>query len=85
MGKLKDKTKHMVTMYLDRLLYEQIRVAAYMLGENIYTFVEEAARNAITRRLDKTQRNAVELTANQNLIHGGSPRRQSGQHTKFPL
>lgn len=72
MGKLPGH--RMVTMYVDPNLYEQVRCAAYILDELIYQFVDEALTSAVTRRLNKAQRGAVEAMAKQNVAKGGKRR-----------
>lgn len=63
-----------VTLYVDPELYEKSRCSAYTLGENIYEFVSEALESAIGRRLNKTQREAIESMAKQNIRNGGTRR-----------
>lgn len=69
MGKLKGH--RMVSLYVDPELYERVRCSAYVLDENIYQFVGEAFASAVERRLNKTQRGAVEAMAKHNVARGG--------------
>ena len=52
-----------VTLYVKPELYEQVRYAAYTLGEDIFMFANEAFENAVGRRLTKAQRAAVSQIA----------------------
>lgn len=72
MGKIKGH--RMVTMYVDSVLYEEVRCAAYVLDELIYKFVGEALTSAVSRRLDKAQRDAVAAMAKQNVTKNGKRR-----------
>jgi hypothetical protein len=74
MGKLKGH--RMITLYVNPDLYEEVRCAAYALDENIYAFVGEALASAIVRRLNKSQRAAVQAMAKQNVANGGKRRSQ---------
>lgn len=72
MGNLKGH--RMITLYVDPELYERVRCAAYVLDELIYKFIGEALTSAVTRRLDKEQRDVVVAMAKQNVAKGGKRR-----------
>lgn len=74
MGNLKGH--RMITLYVKPELYEQVRCAAYVLDELIYNFVGEAFESAVTRRLNKAQRDAVQAMAKQNVANGGKRKSQ---------
>lgn len=71
-----------VTLYIDPELYERVRCAAYTLGEDIYEFVAEALDKSISRRMTKTQREAIESMSKHNIKNGGSRRRPRNAATK---
>jgi len=60
----------MITLYVDPVLYERVRCAAYTLDELIYAFIGEALISAIGRRLTKEQREIVDAMAKQNTSKG---------------
>lgn len=72
MGKLKGH--RMVTLYVEPLLYEKVRCAAYLFDQLIYLFVEEALTSAIDRRLDKAQKGIITEMAKQNVAKGSKRR-----------
>ncbi len=73
MGKLKGRRQ--ATFYVEPELYEVARCTAYTLGENIYQFVDEALRSAVSRRLTKAQKTTIEEMARNNIKRGGTRRR----------
>ena len=73
-----------VTLYVDPLIYERVRCAAYTLGEDIYEFVGEALDTAVNHRLTTKQRAAVDSMARQNIknINGSKTEATNGRHDK---
>lgn len=65
MGKLPGYRQ--ASLYIDPLLYEEVRCSAYTLKEDIYEFVAEALAQSIERRLDAEHLAAVRLMAKQNM------------------
>lgn len=61
-----------VTLYVEPVLYEKVRYAAASFNEDIFEFVGEALANAINRRLNKKERDAIELLAKNNTSNGAS-------------
>jgi len=55
------------TFYVKPDLYERVRVTAYVLGEDIYEFANEAFANACERRTTKEQRTAIDVMIKQNV------------------
>lgn len=68
MGKLPGHRQ--VTLYADEELYERVRCTAYFLGEDIYEFIHEALGSAVSRRVTKAQKSALETMAKQNIKNG---------------
>jgi hypothetical protein len=66
-----------VTLYIDPVLYEKVRCAAYTLGEDIYEFINESLEESLTRRMTKAQRAAIESMSKHNLKNGGVHRRRN--------
>jgi hypothetical protein len=65
-----------VTLYVDDELYERVRVAAYLLGKDIYEFVGIAFKKAVDDLVPKSDRAALEVMVRQNLKNGGPGRRR---------
>lgn len=61
MGRIKGRRQ--VTLYIDPTFYEEVRCAAYILGEDIYEFAGAAMRVAIDARLTSEQRAGVKQMA----------------------
>lgn len=59
-----------MSLYVEPVLYEQVRYAASKFGEDIYEFVGEALASAIERRMTKKEREAIELLAKQCIKNG---------------
>jgi len=70
MGKLPGHRQ--VTLYADEELYERVRCTAYFLGEDIYEFVHEAFKSAVTRRVTKAEAETLERMAKQNIKNGST-------------
>jgi hypothetical protein len=57
-----------VTLYVDPVLYERVRLTAHSLGEDIYEFVDAAlTKGVVSRMSDERQRAAIEMVAKQNV------------------
>lgn len=67
MGRLSNHKQ--VTLYVDPVLYERVRHAAYgVLKEDIYEFVNEALIEALGRRLTSAQRAAVDVLMPSSML-----------------
>jgi hypothetical protein len=55
-----------VTLYVEPVLYENVKNIAYTLNEDVYVFLDEALKNAIERRTTKLQRETIHSMVQQN-------------------
>ncbi len=78
MGKLPGHRQ--VTIYMNPELYERVRCAAYVLGEDIYEFAGEAFAEALKSMLTPSQRSTVDQMARHNLKNGGRRQRLARPH-----
>lgn len=56
-----------VTLYVEPVLYERVKHAAYSLDEDVYVFVEEALGSAVDRRMTRLQRVVIDSMVQQNI------------------